>query len=192
MNSSSLGFPVRLRAASIIPRWSIIHTIKPDYLSSHSFFVAVYVRQIALMIDWQGDMGALLWAALSHDVREELITGDLVSPVKREIVQPSVVEEFISKKQQEVLPGIEFMAPHGNVKCIVKAADQLDALLYALGEMCLGNRIIAARIPSCKDKLREAWFCLPAHESHLHLLWDTIIQETINQHSDPSFYDIGK
>lgn len=198
-------FPVRLRAASIIPRWSIIHSLKQDYVSSHSFFVAIYSAQIAELIDWKGNGMVLLWAALTHDL-DELFTGDLVAPVKRNILDASNASRFISRKMDELMPGLQPNREHDpEVKLIIKAADQLDALLYAIGEQALGNGIIAARIPSCYAKLRGAWFKLPCAGDKVYWgqefgdvpkkitdLWLGTVCPAIDEHKDPLRYDIGK
>lgn len=215
-------FPVRLRAASIVPRWSIVHTQKPDYVAGHSFYVAIYSKQIADLIGYSGSHSTLLWYALIHDL-DELIVGDIVAPVKRHIIDAANASRFISAKMAEMLPGVQ-RAPVSidieEIKLIVKAADQLDALFFALGEQALGNQIIAARIPSCYDKLREAWFKLPMsntegyvdlenmlverflHEAfspviiagrvpkRLADLWLDVVVPAINEHRDPKRYDI--
>lgn len=205
-------FPVRLRAASIVPRWSIVHTQKPDYVAGHSFYVAIYSMQIADLISWKGSSTVLLWSALTHDL-DELVTGDIVAPVKRHIVDASLASKFIGKKLQEMMPGIAIPASKDDalfgdeIRKIVKAADQLDALLYALGEQALGNQIIAARIPSAYDKFREAWFKLPTKGSMLMYderlgseglpfdlanLWLDVVVSAINEHRDPAMYDIER
>lgn len=219
-------FPVRLRAASIVPRWSIVHTLKPDYVAGHSFFVALYSAQIARLIDWKGGRGELLWEALTHDVFDELVVGDIVGPVKSNIIDPQKFSNFVSRKVDEMMPGLpryEFEKRAGQeTKLIVKAADQLDALFYALGEQALGNQIIAARVPSCYDKAREAWFRLPGCEEEgfvnlekmleakflreaysriplaervpkrLADLWLNVIVPAIDEHRNAKNYDIQK
>lgn len=208
-------FPVRLRAASIVPRWSIVHTQKPDYVAGHSFYVGLYAARIAVLINWRPDDPAsgfaLLWAALVHDL-DELTTGDVVGPVKSNIVDPVKLSNFIGRKMDQMMPGW----PQGHslepgIRLIVKAADQLDALFFTLGEQALGNQIIAARIPSAYDKLREAWFKLPINNTEGFLtvvdpdsqmpdtprvpkqlanLWLDVVVPAINEHRDPKRYDI--
>lgn len=184
-------FPVRLRVASIVPRWSIVHHLKPDYLSSHSFFVSIYAFQIAGLIGWQGDRGHLLWSALTHDL-DELITGDIVGPVKREIIDARKTSDFIGRKMMELMPGLNIKPWMGDdCHLIVKAADQLDALLWAIGEQVLGNGIIASRIPSCKKKFEEAWYALPGlAEDQLLELWEDVVTPAVWNHQDLNMYDI--
>lgn len=209
-------FPVRLRAASIVPRWSIVHTLKPDYVAGHSFYVAIYSAQIARLINWRGVMGELLWEALTHDVFDELVTGDLVGPVKSNIIDPQKFSKFVARKVVEMMPGLpryEFRPQSAGeeIKRIIKAADQLDALFYVLGEQALGNQIIAARYQSSYDKAREAWFRLPGCDDEgfvvdptstrpseprvprrLADLWLDVITPAIDEHKEPRRYDIER
>lgn len=202
-------FPVRLRAASIVPRWSIIHTQKPDYVAGHSFYVTIYAKQIADLIGYSGSYSTLLWHALTHDL-EEVVIGDIVAPVKYHVVDAANASRFIGAKMAEMLPGIQrspVSIDDKEVKLIVKAADQFDALFFTLGEQALGNQIIAARVPSAYEKLREAWFKLPGCEgegfvdwgnpvqrvpSKLADLWLDVVVPAIDEHKDPAMYDIER
>lgn len=193
-------FPVRLRAASVVERWSVIHTIKRDNIAAHSWYVVVYCLLIARLIGWQGNLARLLTEAALHDL-EECVTGDIVGVVKHEIIDARKNSDFISRKLGALMPslvGIEL--PHDldetfhqdyEYKQIIKAADRLDALFFMLGEQALGNQIIAARVPPAMDRLKEAWFNLPCEDIRkLTTWWDTVLP-AVEAHKNAGSYDIG-
>lgn len=188
--------PTRVRAAAIIPRWSIVWTHHSDNVAEHSFFVSVYADMIADLIGWDGSRSRLLTYALYHDM-DELVTGDIVAPVKHNIVNPTVEREFVDAKLLDLAPhvfyrlrGGECYSRHDEVLAIVKVADRLDATLFALQEFVMGNAIIGSRILPCHTKLRQAWYSLPAHPDDLERWWLQTIDRALIDHLDPSKYDI--
>lgn len=194
-------FPVRLRAASIVGRWSIIWTHAPDNVATHSFFAIYYAIVIADLLKSKVDRGKLAVITVLHDL-DELFTGDIVGVVKRSIVDEVAAAKFVRRKMREVTPGLIVMENEYNdvdkygvslddIATIIKAADRLDALFFALAEVALGNRIIEARLPSLTSRLDEAWRNLPADEQTLHDLWETYISPAIAAHMLPANYDIG-
>lgn len=198
-------FPPEFRTASVVPRWSIIWTLTRDTLSNHSFFVTLYANQIARMIGWQGPRDMLMFRALTHDL-DETITGDVVAPVKKEIIDTERAQTYILGQMQERMPTIieqmtEYMNFGSNYKMvggdglwiqcgkIVKAADRLDALLFLTVEQRMGNGVVAPRIPEVKAGLRAAWFLLPAEPRVLSRLWDDLEQE-IRDHATSGGFGI--
>lgn len=190
---------MRLRAASIVKRWSIIWTLQPDNIAEHSFFVALYSRQIAKLIGWEGDYSLLYEWALIHDL-DELVTGDIVGTVKHNIIDPKKNSDFISIKMNEQLSeihnmriGLQDHPDFRDVAKIVKAADRLDATLFVIKEMALGNQIIGSRVYTSKDRLRDVWFKLPHTPSLVGVLYDTwnIVDNAITQHMESINYDIA-
>lgn len=192
-------FPTRMRAASILPRWSLIWTVNRDTVSSHSFFVAYYAYEIASLLEWDGPMEDLLLKAILHDM-DELVTGDIVAPVKRRIIDETRAKEFVHAKMRELVPRVYFLleaidagSRSHEIDCILKAADRLDAMFFAQMEVGMGNRVIASRLPLCYEKLVDAWFDLPArNEFQLQRLWDDHIKPAIQEHGNPAAYDIDK
>lgn len=192
-------FPPRLRSASVVERWSVIHTIHRDNIATHSWYVVVYTLLIARLVDFQGNMARLLTEAALHDV-DECITGDIVGVVKHKIVDGLLNSNFVSLKMSQLMPslvGIEYPHDVGETfhqeyeyKQIIKAADRLDALLFMLTEQALGNQIIGARIPSGLARLKEAWFDLPCEDLRRLNTWHEI-QADIDAHQDPGNFDIG-
>lgn len=186
-------FPPELRTASIVPRWSIVWTLNKDYVSNHSYFVTIYARQIAKVIGWKGSMEDLMVYALYHDL-EELITGDIVSPVKREIVDPEKSRAYVDGKMGASMPGIladiidvenddKILGGHG-IKKIVKAADRLDALLFLITERRLGNSIIEPRIADAKTLFDESWMELPGLKQMILDTLKNVMWPEISYHLD--------
>lgn len=194
-------FSPELRTASVVPRWSIVWTQTRDVLSNHSFFVALYVQQIAMLIRWEHRTtfdGPLMFLALVHDL-DETITGDIVAPAKREILDSDRAEEYVKRQMGLRLPYIVEMVQkcHGQnpdafqqAKLIVKAADRLDALLYLTVEQRLGNSVIAPRIPECWASFEEAWFKLPGHPETLRLTWNDVVKPAVEAHRITGGYGI--
>ena len=96
-------FSPELRTASVVPRWSIVWTQTRDVLSNHSFFVTLYAEQIARLIRWDGDRARLMVMAITHDL-DELVTGDIVGPAKREIIDTDKAQAYIDKNMLQRLP----------------------------------------------------------------------------------------
>lgn len=190
-------FPPELRTASVVPRWSIVWTLTRDTVANHSYYVTMYARSIAQLVSWGGNWNALLFLALTHDL-DETITGDIVSPIKREIIDQQRAADYIDLKMQERMPTIfnellEIEDTGGNPAkekmlaeawAIIDTADRLDALLFLIGERRMGNGVIAPRIPELQNRLYSAWMKLPSPEEKLQELWQTVIVPAIRAHEE--------
>lgn len=186
-------FPPELRTASIVPRWSVVWTLNKDTVANHSFYVAIYARQIARVIGWRADIATdlLMFLALTHDL-DETITGDIVSPVKEAILDEGRANDYIGTKMLERLPALatELALIERDVattvldECwsIIRVADRLDALLFLLGEQRMGNGVIAPRIPSAEARLYSAFMELPKVRQELDALWNTVMTRVIAAH----------
>lgn len=191
-------FSPELRTASVVPRWSIVWTLTRDVLSNHSFFVAIYADQIADLIEWDGPRGDLLFMALAHDL-DETITGDIVAPAKREILDTKRAEHYVAHNMEKRLPYIVERLRvfesrqkewHDQAKAIVKVADRLDALLFLTTEARLGNGVILPRIPECEKSLKEAWDKLPYYTNGLSYLYKDVIEPAVEAHRTTGGYGI--
>lgn len=186
-------FPPELRTAAIIPRWSVVWTLNKDTVSNHSFFVALYAYQIALLIGWRGSMEELFFYALSHDL-EELYTGDVVSPTKRAIVDLGKSVAYVRKKMHETMPSIlELMDGHcqgrdaEDITLIVKAADRLDAVLFLTVELRMGNKHVFSRCQDARQQLEDAWMKLKEMNysgKPVAKLWHDVVLPAIKEHED--------
>lgn len=189
-------FPVRLRAAAIVKRWSIVWTLQPDTIAQHMYFNALYSRTVADLIEWKGDRGLLALVSLLHDV-EETVTGDIVGVVKHEIIDAKKASDFTARVMERQMPTIHdaYMAAkadpsYDEMHKIVKVADHLDSAFYALTEQALGNRIIGARIHLIIKRLEEAWYRLPGDHFLLGKIWEEQIHPALEAHEDSKNYDI--
>ncbi len=118
-----------IRTLSHVPRWAIIRTEQQQSVAEHSYYVALYAAMIYDMIDApQCDAEEVLWHALVHDI-DELVTGDIPSPVKNGIEAPDA----------HVLAGIGPATTNKEVLKIVKLADILEAVMFIIDDQNLGN-----------------------------------------------------
>lgn len=189
---SNLPFPPELRTASIVPRWSIVWTLNKDYVSNHSFFVTMYAVSIARLIGWKGPFDCLMYDALIHDL-DETITGDIVSPVKKEILDRLKAAAYVQSKMRSrlsyMLNTVAWLwgrsvlyTNDADIPLILKAADRLDALLFLIVEQRLGNTVIGPRIPDALQQLKDAWWRLPGLSHHVMTTWTTEVLPSIEAH----------
>jgi 5'-deoxynucleotidase YfbR-like HD superfamily hydrolase len=185
-----LRLPPELRTMSIVPRWSIVHTQIKDTVANHSFYVAFYAREVALLIDWDGDLGDLMYRALVHDA-EEAISGDIVGPVKREIIDNERANAYLRGQLLERMPWVvsdlddlevDWPAESAEAWRIIKFADRLDALIFLMTERRLGNGVVAPHLPLAMSKLELSWRLLPADRELLDELWCTVVLPAIQAH----------
>lgn len=184
-------FPPELRTLSVVPRWSIVHTTQVDTVSNHSFFVTFYAHMIGRVIKWEGSRTYLLYAALLHDC-EEAILGDLVSPIKKQIIDQEKADEYVNMKMQERMNGIvmEFadltkdssMRMLDEADLIIKAADRLDALLFLIMESRRGNKVIDPLIKTSTALLEAAWRDLPVEDDVINMTWQTTVLPSLELH----------
>lgn len=183
-------FPPELRTASVVPRWTIVRTLSQDNVAIHSYFVVYYALQIARLVQWKGPLADLMFVALMHDV-EETITGDQVSPVKREIIDEAKAANFISGQMKERLPLIEAQleaimnGPHADVvEKIVKVADKVDAVLYLIMEQRMGNHVLDRLYNDALINLQRAWSDLCEHLGigDPQYWWDNDVYPAIQAH----------
>lgn len=188
-------FPPELRTASIVPRWSVVWTLTRDTVANHSFYVTLYARTVGRLIDWRGSYAMLMFFALTHDL-DETMTGDIVSPVKVEILDRERYDDYVERKMRDRMPGLmdELDRLYGGTVAaekeqneawsIIAVADRLDALLFLIGERRMGNGVIAPRIPDAERRLEAAWYELPAAKERLGQLWATVMKPVIRAHGE--------
>lgn len=207
-------FPPELRTASVVPRWSVVWTLTRDTVANHSFFVTFYAREIARLIEWGGDIGDLMFRALTHDL-DETVTGDIVSPVKQEIIDDKRAEAYVNIQMRKRLPRVmqdleEIRArQHATLDGvgarwderrwdegtrIIKAADKLDALIFLIGEGRLGNGVIQPHLPFAWVKFERHWLELPvpmhAPRDYLQRLYDNVMAPVVKSHESNGGFGI--
>jgi len=95
--------------ASIIPRWAIIRMSRTQSVAEHSFNVAMITRAIlSNFIMETMDDNEIIVAALDHDWKEEIYTGDIPSPAK-----------------------VDHEQPVGTGNKVIKLADMIEAYVFA-------------------------------------------------------------
>jgi len=156
-------FPPELRTASVVQRWSIVRTFNKDSVAEHSFYVSYYALQVARLIEWPGPYADLTFAALMHDI-EETFTGDVISPVKKQIVDPGALSNFVTEQMKERLPGVEaqldaiYESMWGDsIAKIVRVADKVDACIFLILEQRMGNTVLAPLHQDAMENLVVAW-----------------------------------
>lgn len=182
-NRASELFPPELRTASIVHRWSIVRTLERDNVANHTFYVTIYARGVAKLIEWKGDYEKLMMKALTHDL-DETITGDIVSPVKAQIVDETKAGVYVGHLLRERLPGFADLIAESDpeIDAIVKVADRMDALFFLINETKLGNSIVRHRTHDAEHKLQQAWMALPCDAFYLDQLWKSVISPAITAH----------
>jgi|SRR5580693_828765 5'-deoxynucleotidase YfbR-like HD superfamily hydrolase len=156
-------FPPELRTASVVQRWSIVRTLNPDSVANHSFYVCFYALQIARLIEWAGPYADLTFAALMHDV-EEVVISDIISPVKKQIVDEAALSNFVFTQMKERLPLLEaqiaaiYESQWGsNIERIIKVADKVDATIHLILEQRQGNAVLEPLYRDALENLVIAW-----------------------------------
>jgi len=144
-------FEREIRDLDFVPRWSIVRTVRPQSVATHSFFVAAYTNDLCLRLDvpMRTHLAALQYA-ICHDW-DEVFTGDIPGPHKHKLLSLHTMKMVWSKKvrgwAEKVFPslpereGLGFL-DHGDqkiVKAIVKVADYLDAACHMGDECQIGN-----------------------------------------------------
>ena len=146
------GFFAMLFRMKHIKRWGIMHSLIPDYLSTHSLEVGFLAHSLALIgnekFSKNYDCDRITVKAIYHDV-PEIFTGDIPTPVKYYSTDTkqaySAVETASLNKLTEMLPK-EFkdsyeclFAYTPEEKMLIKAADRISAYIKCLEEKNYGN-----------------------------------------------------
>jgi len=132
MNTIFTDFDKRL---GIIPRWTIVHTIQKQSVAEHCFNVERIASRIAVQwfdITDKAELFAISQWALHHDDLEA-VTGDIQSPVK---------PLFDEGEAERLYPEVPIQHPAQWIKEIVKLADIMEWIVFALYEQSLGNQFI--------------------------------------------------
>lgn len=135
-----------LREFNQVPRWSIVRTLRQQFLAEHIFFVTMYANDIGVFIGLEdSDQLALLQMCLWHEA-DELFTGDITGPAKRGLATDRKAWDAKLAQWTERLFG-DISARDGSntakrsalVIAIVKLADYLDECCEMGSELQLGN-----------------------------------------------------
>jgi 5'-deoxynucleotidase YfbR-like HD superfamily hydrolase len=128
------------RRLSMVPRWVVIPTIRTQTVAEHSFNVACLCDYLVGFHSQSHDpyfRHMLMATALRHDL-EEAITGDSPSPIKAS-----------TRKAPGTLSSVE---------TVVKVADKIDAALFCMDEIEMGNTAIKDVLEDVLNKGVIYWF----------------------------------
>lgn len=145
-------------------RFSSVATLKENSLAAHQHGVAMlcYLLAPEPSVD-------LLMAALVHDLPEQ-VWGDLPSPVKRRLGIADVLNDH--EEQMLVDNGFNFPELTDEERYILKLADKMEVLLFAIVERRLGNRYMEM----VYLREREGLLKLPLYHSHAEQ-WANILDQ---------------
>jgi 5'-deoxynucleotidase len=167
VQSHFFAYLYRLR---LIQRWVLMRSAVPENVAEHSFHVALLTHALCTIarevFGRDVDTGQAVVLALYHDA-EEVLTGDLPSPVKHHnpgmLTSIREIESLASSRLLGMVPeqlAAAFRPVIGDaerdVELIrwVKAADTLDAYLKCATELAAGNREFAVAKRQLEDKAR--------------------------------------
>ncbi len=146
------GFFAMLFRMKHIKRWGIMHSLIPDYLSTHSLEVGFLSHALATIgnecFDKAYDCDKITVKAIYHDV-PEIFTGDIPTPVKYYSEETknayNAVETASLQKLSDMLPEefkkgyMELFEYTAEEKLLIKAADRISAYIKCLEEKTYGN-----------------------------------------------------
>ncbi len=144
-----------------IERWALMRSTRPENLSEHSLEVAVIAHALATIANVRYgrslDAGRAALMGMFHDA-SEIITGDMPTPVKYangqirdayKDVEASAEQRLLDELPQDLAPAYrQILCPAASdaadgdeayLRCLVKAADKLSALIKCLDETHAGN-----------------------------------------------------
>ncbi len=192
MNNSFYAMLFRMKH---IKRWGIMHSLIPDYLSTHSLEVGFLAHALAMIgndvFSKNYDCDRIVVKAIYHDV-PEIFTGDIPTPVKYYSEETknaySAVETASLHKLSDMLPEEfrdEYMGLFEHTKeekTLIKAADRISAYLKCLEEKNYGNSefVIAGErlLASIKDmNCQEANYFMDNFLDSFGLPIDSILEK---------------
>ena len=167
MHSHFFAYLYRLR---LIQRWVLMRSAVPENVAEHSFHVALLTHALCTIarevFGREVDAGQAVILALYHDA-EEVLTGDLPSPVKHHnpgmLTSIREIESLASSRLLGMIPErlasayrpvIGDAARDPDLLRWVKAADTLDAYLKCATELAAGNREFAVAKRQLEEKAR--------------------------------------
>lgn len=128
----------KARRLAIVPRWSVLPTIRSETVASHTFQVVVLARLISKhhvrsgYLDFRDQITS---EALNHDLDEAMDGDEPGGPWRK----PKDYQQLIKER--------------GQVWAVVKMADILDAYLFLTEEWLMGNTLIEPIIEGYRDEL---------------------------------------
>lgn len=147
------GFFSMLFRMKHIERWSLMHSLIPDYLSTHSLEVGFLSHALCVIgnryFGKDYDTDRIVLKAIYHDM-PEIFTGDIPTPVKYfsdetknayGSVENASLSKLVSMLPSEMQGDYRELFDYtAEEKIIIKAADRLSAYIKCREETNYGNR----------------------------------------------------
>lgn len=163
------GFFAILSRMKLINRWGLMRNSTTENLCEHTLQVAYIAHALAALRNKNGgnvDTSKAVMFALYHDC-SEIITGDLPTPIKYkndEIksaykkIEVAANNHLLSMISEDIRGEFEeyFSKPEGDIKLIVKAADNLSAYIKCIEEKNAGNHDFDSAYESIKAKIEAS------------------------------------
>lgn len=118
----------------MVERFHTVPMLKGVTLAQHQFGVA----WLCWLLTQGACRTALLMAALSHDMAEQL-WGDMPAPAKRLL---NADDQFSNAERATLQENSMFFELNEQEKCIMKIADYMEGMLSCVHERRLGNRYV--------------------------------------------------
>lgn len=153
---------VLYRDAGAVKRYHTKRTLRTQDVAQHTFGMLMLVRQVC-----PGARKDVYDAILHHDL-PELFTGDIPAPIKRASPQIGLALELLERELTPLHAEFNLTADE---EALVKWADRMELVLWAMEEFELGNRgasavvqrglgwITMGRIPACAITLTAEVVC---------------------------------
>ena len=178
----SYNFFAAISRMKYINRWQLMRNFREENLCEHSMEVAMIAHALCVIGNVRygksldPDKAALI--GLYHDA-SEIITGDMPTPVKYysadirdsyKQVETFAREKLLQKLPEDLRPAYEEIFEPDDRKSspdelylmkLVKAADQLSALIKCMEETASGNGEFRTALESTRKKLEQTSCKLP-------------------------------
>ena len=153
--------------ASHVSRWNIVNVSRHQSVAEHTFNVCMIARRLCKELSL--DDVLIIKAALEHDL-DEVIFGDLPSPIKAELMSKGVnINALVANEMRHLTQ---------QQKIVIKVADLLDAVLF-LQDHAMGTH--AAGVLSEVEGRLERYMDNALSDGHLSVDWyDTIKRFIVN------------
>ena len=158
---------------AFVNRWSIARTLNTQNIAEHSYFVSIYTDQICIMMGYRPEFRAeCILVALYHD-RDEIFSGDIPGPFKREVVDPT---KYHGMNVNLAVSTFKTIAPRfsDQHKDVVKCADLIDEVFFLNNEIRMGNSWVGNFQESSWERLIGAVGNLQGDDERKQKILDTV------------------
>lgn len=156
-----MGIHDILRAADV-KRWTIVRTVRDQSVAEHTFNVVMIARRLATHLGV--DDAVVIKAALEHDL-DEIMTGDMPSPVKKKMKEHGYDPVKLENRPDR----------GDKVNMIIKMADYMESIWF-LEENKVGrhaNAVLYWIITRKRDMLEHID---PEYAVAYRLVWQEITE----------------